>query len=310
MKGLILVTGSEGLVGSRFVEISDRKNFLHFPKQVELDITNKDEITALVSSYNFSAVVHFAAYTDVGKAEEQRGNREESCWQVNVEGTKNLVEAISPHKGKIHLIHISTDMVFPGGEDDPGPYKEDHLVESDMTRMTWYGFTKAQAENIVIQNLGNSATILRINYPVRVGFDNKLDYLRKHLSLYDEGKLYPLFTDQHFTITYIDEACRVIDKLITEGHKGVFHDASSDVTTPYKLISYMIEKTRGVTNAVESKTLKEFLEETKSPAFRYPKFGGLKVAMTEAKLGMKFSTWKEIVDKLVEQGLGENVYKG
>src|SRR3989337_3158858 len=114
MKNLILVVGSEGMVGSRFVEISQRKNCLHLPKQIELDITNKSEIKAMLASYNFSAVVNFAAYTDVAGAESQRGDKKADCWQINVEGVRNLSESIKPYKEKIHFIHISTDMVFPG----------------------------------------------------------------------------------------------------------------------------------------------------------------------------------------------------
>lgn len=305
MKGLILVTGSEGLVGSRFVEISELKGQLHAPRQVELDITNKAEIKAVISSYDFCAVVHFAAFTDVGRAEEERDNKDGDCWQINVEGTRNLVEAVEPFKDKIHFVHISTDSVFSGGSVDPGPYKENHPPEKDLAKMTWYGFTKARGEMLVNEILGDSATILRINYPVRVTFENKLDYLRKHLALYDEGKLYPLFTDQQFSITYIDEACMVIDKIIKEGQKGIFHAASSDITTPFKLISYLIEKTRDKKDAVMKTNLKEYLLKTKSPSYRYPKFGGLSIRSTEEKLGMKFSTWEEIVDKLVEQGLGK-----
>ncbi len=305
MKGLILVTGSEGLVGSRFVEISERKNFLHLPKQVELDITNQSEIKAVLSSYNFSAVVHFAAYTDVGAAEKERENKNGACWQVNVEGTRNLVEAVKPHKAKTHFIYISTDNVFSGSTDDPGPYKEDHPREADPTKLTWYGFTKSEAEKEVEEVLGDTATILRIIYPVRAGFEGKLDFLRKHLKLYDEGKLYPMFTDQQISISFIDEVCKALDKIIIDGHKGIFHAASADTVNPHKLISYMLEKTRGITNAVEGTTLREFLESSGNPLYRYPKFGGLKVGVTEAKLGLKFSTWKEIVDKLVAQGLGE-----
>jgi dTDP-4-dehydrorhamnose reductase len=307
MKGLILVTGSEGLVGSRFVEISERKNFLHLPKEVELDITDKSEVKAIIDSYNFTSVVHFAAFTDVAKAEEENGDKNGACWQVNVDGTRNLVDAVKPHKARIHYIHISTDMVFLGRSEDPGPYKEDHVPEKDPTKLTWYGFTKAEAERVISDTLDESATILRINYPVRVHFEGKLDYIRKHLKLFDEGGLYPLFTDQQMSISFIDEVCRAIDKIIIEGKKGIYHAASSDTTTPYKLISYVLEKARGVSNVTKPITLREFLEKSNMLPQRYPKYGGLKVAATEQRLGLKFSSWKQIVDKLVEQGLDSTV---
>ena len=50
--------------------------------------------------------------------------------------------------------------------------------------------------------LGRKRTILRLVYPVRAKYPAKLDYLRKPLSLFDQGKLYSLFNDQQVTITY------------------------------------------------------------------------------------------------------------
>jgi len=129
MKDLILVTGSEGMIGSRFIELYPEKNEVHTPRQIDFDITDKNQVKALIASYEFKAVVHFAAFTDVDEAEKQRGKKELSCWQVNVEGTKNLIEAMEPRKDKIHFIHISTDMVFSGLAEDPGPYSENHPAE-------------------------------------------------------------------------------------------------------------------------------------------------------------------------------------
>lgn len=305
MKGLILVTGSEGLVGSRFIEISEHKNYLHPPKEVELDITDQAEIKALISSYNFSAVVHFAAFTNVDEAEKQRGDKESDCWLVNVEGTKNLVEAILPLKTKIHFVFISTDMVFPGTREDPGPYLENHPLDHDPSQLTWYGYTKAQAEKVVKETLGEQATILRLIYPVRASFEGKLDFLRKPLKLFDEGKLYEVFSDQQISVTFIDEACKALDKILSANHRGVFHASSRDTTTPFEIISYCLEKARGVKDAVKPITLEEFLRKTNIPNYRYPKYGGLSTAITEHKLGITFSSWREIVDKLVIQGLGQ-----
>ncbi len=305
MKGLILVTGSEGLVGSRFVEISERKNFLHLPKEVELDITNKSEIQAIIESYNFSAVVNFAAFTNVGEAEKERGNKDSGAWQVNVEGVKNFAESIKPFRERIHFIQISTDMVFPGSEDDPGPYLESHLPESDPAKLSWYGYTKAEGERVVREVLGNSATIVRIIYPVRAEFSEKLDYLRKPLALFDEGKLYPLFSDQQISISFIDEVCKALDKIIIDNTRGTFHVGSDDTTTPNELISYMIKLVRGVDTQLDSITIKDFLAKTNGSDVRYPKFGGLKVEETAKKLNMKFSSWRQIVDKLIAQGLGK-----
>jgi dTDP-4-dehydrorhamnose reductase len=300
MRGLILVTGSEGLIGSRFVELYPQKKFLHYPKQVELDITNKNQVKKILKKGNFTTIVNFAAYTDVGASDNERGDKQANCWRVNVEGTKNLVNLVDPKK--THFIQISTDMVFSGDEDNPGPYSEDFQPEEKSEKLTWYGFTKAEAERLVLAKLGKNATVLRFNYPVRSDFELKLDFLRKPLSLYDQGELYPLFDDQQISITFIDDACRVLEKIISEEKKGIFHASSRDTTTPFEVVSYLLRKVRGEMNT-RSLSLDDFIKRG-NDSRRYPKYGGLKVEETEKVLEMKFSTWREIVDKLIEQGLG------
>jgi len=303
MSDFTLVTGSEGLAGSRFIEISEVKNKLHFPRQIEMDILNPAQVKAIIRSYDFGTIVNFAAYTDVGGAEKQKGKKDSECWQVNVEGTTNLVNALKSKGGKCHFIQISTDMVFPGSTDNPGPYSEDQSVESDESKLTWYGHTKARAEKVVLDTLGESSAVLRMTYPVRSKFDGKLDYLRKALKLSSEGKPFPLFTDQQISITFIDEACKAIDKIITGNHHGIFHASSADTTTPYELISYSLEKMGKNTGSIKKTTISEFLKKTGGTSARYSKLGGLKVENTQKILDLKFSSWKEAVDILINQGL-------
>ena len=305
MKRLILVTGSEGLVGSRFVKISKFKKFLFCPKLPEFDITNLQDVKDIISSYNFSVVINFAAFTDVNKAEEERGDKNGSCWQVNVEGVRNLVEVVKPHQERIHYIQISTDMVFSGNASDPGPYSEDDPIEKNVSRLTWYGYTKGRGEGVVREVLGNRASIVRIIYPVRASFDKKLDYIRKPLQLFDLSKLYPLFSDQKITITYIDELCRALDKIITDNIKGTFHICSNDTTTPYELISEVVRITRSKSDKVRPIMLDDFLQKNGLALYRYPRFGGLLVRNTEKLLEFKFSSWKKIVNELISQGLGK-----
>ncbi len=293
----ILIIGSSGLVGSRFVELHQQKEDLLTPNRSELDITNPQSVVQYYSQHQPEVVINFAAYTNVGEGEKQRDDKNGDCWKINVEGVKNLLSAIDYQK--THFIQISTDMVFPGSKDDPGPYAEDHKPTNDNQRHTWYGYTKSVAEGL----LGEQATILRLIYPVRAKFDKKLDYLRKPLQSFDQGKLWPLFTDQQVTFCFIDEACLALQKIIELGAKGIFHASSSDTTNPFELVSYLLKKARGYNGELKIGSLDEFLKNPANSPVRYPKFGGLKVEKTEEQLGIKFSSWREIIDKLVDQGI-------
>ena len=111
-----------------------------------------------------------------------------------------------------------------------------------------------------------------------------------------------MFTDQQVSIAFIDEVCFALDKIIEKQARGVFHASSSDLTNPFELYAYLLEKVRGVKDVVTPSLLSDFLKTTANPV-RYPMFGGLKVEKTEKILGMKFSTWRGIIDQLVEQGI-------
>jgi dTDP-4-dehydrorhamnose reductase len=297
----VLVTGSTGMVGSRFIELSTKYDFVT-PSYPEFDLTKKESIDKVIKENNPDVIVHLAAYTDVSKAEEQRNDKNGDCWKVNVEGTKNLISSIDA--SKVHFIHISTDYVFSGSKDNPGPYSEDSMPEKNSDKVTWYGFTKSEAEREVNSTLGDSKTILRIIYPVRAKYDQKLDYLRKPLSLFDQGKLYPMFNDQQVSITFIDELSLVLEKIIDSKIYGVFHCSSIDTGTPFDLVSYLLKKVRNVDNVVKPSSLDEFIKNTGNSEVRYPKYGGLDPQKTSKDLGIKLSSWKEIIDKLANQGIG------
>ncbi len=296
----ILILGASGLVGSRFRELSRFAPSFLTPDSNELDILSRQDLTAYIKDKNPTVIVNFAAYTNASEGEKQRGEKYSSCWKLNVEAVENLL--YSAQTSQTRFIQISTDMVFPGNSENPGPYDEDQTPEENSELVTWYGYSKAEAERLTQTALGDRTTILRLIYPVRAKFAGKLDYLRKPLKLFDEGKLYPLFTDQQISISFIDEIATALDLIIEKNLFGVFHASSRDLTTPYEIVSYLLNKARGRQGVVQKTSLAEFLKTIESPV-RYPLFGGLKVEKTEKVLGIRYSSWREIIDSLVSQGL-------
>lgn len=293
-KTKVLVTGASGLVGSRFIELfTDKYQFLT-PEYPEFDLTNPQSVKDVVEKFNPEWIINFAAFTDVNAAEAQTGDKNGPAWKINVEGTENLAKAF-PSK---NLIHISTDMVFTGDVENPGPYSEADKTPDSPEKLTWYGWTKNRAEKIVLDHGG---TILRIIYPVRAHYDQKLDYIRGAVKKYVDGKMYPLFKDQQVCIAYIDEVAETLDKIITTGKSGIFH-CSTDTTTPYDLIRFVIDQLGGDPDVVKSSSIIDFLA-TQTNKNRYPIYGGLKTVQTEKQLDLHFSTWQTVVEKLIGQGL-------
>lgn len=287
----ILVTGGNGLVGSHFIEhYSDVLS----PSATELDITDKKSIDKFFKLHIPEVIIHFAAFTDVAAAEEERNNKNAPCWIVNVAGTANLIHAAHPNT---YFIYISTDVIFSGNKEKPGPYSENDVPEENPDLLSWYGWTKREAEKLITNNVLNHA-VLRIANPTRAKYEPKTDFTRKILALFDTGKLYPMFNNQYLTLTYINEVTETLKALLAKRPIGIFHTSSVNVFTPYKLANYLIEKARGIKNAVEPISIESFLKD--NPA-RYPQYGGLNVEKTQKILNLKFLRWEETIEILAKQ---------
>lgn len=279
----IVVIGAGGMVGSRVVELSKFRDFMVTPDSKRLDITQKD-----LDLSGADVVVNFAAYTDVSNGEKQRGDKNGSCWKTNVDGVQNVLDALHPDA---YFIQIGSDMCHSGSSENPGPYNEDDQPETNPDKVTWYGFSKGEARRRIVERR-NTAEV-DIIYPVVARSSRKQDFLRRSLELHKKGQLYPLFEKQKISVVLADDVAEVVDKLIEERPEGVFHATSSDLTSPLEITRYLIVKTGGNDDLVAGQ-----LPEN---SVRYPRFGGL----TENKLGIRFGTWREIVDRLVDQGINE-----
>lgn len=296
--GKILVLGASGLVGSRFVDLYHAQTPTITPKSKELDITDFAQVKNFFDKNNkkFDSVVNFVGHTNVDEAERERGDEKGMVWKMDVTAAENVAKMCQKY-GK-YMVYISTDFVFPGSKQNPGPYSEDAKLTKKPSELLWYGWTKVAGERAVAKTT-DKHSIVRIAYPFRAHFTPKLDFARSILSMYDEGKLYPMFSDQQFTPTFIDEAVKVIYLLVEEQKSGIFHATTSPVTTPHEFASYLIEKARGKKKAVKKGSIVEFL---KAPG-RTPKpvYGGLTNKKTKSKLGIKLFTWREAIDELVKQ---------
>ncbi len=146
----VLITGATGLYGSKLTQMCIERGFevyscgiqqvSAFDNCVKMNISDKPMVDKVFLNVNPDVVVHAAALTDVDKCETKK----QLAWKINVEGTKNIVDASKKHGS--FLVYISTDYVFNGTQ---GLYKETDTPEP----INYYGETKLEAENLVETNL-------------------------------------------------------------------------------------------------------------------------------------------------------------
>ncbi|MBI2599097.1 NAD(P)-dependent oxidoreductase [Candidatus Curtissbacteria bacterium] len=298
-KTKIAVIGASSMVGSRFCELS-ADNFelvqgdLHGQNQI--DIIDRRSVDNFFQNHNFDWLILFSAYTDVDGAEKQRNDKTGISWKINVDGVKNIVAASKKYGRK--LIFISTDFVFEGTS---GPYPEDAPAGQNPRKISWYGLTKVEGENIVLTSLPDSI-ILRIAYPYRGKFEEKDDIAKRFLKLYRDQKMYPVFADQIITPTFIDDLAPAVKLLIAKGESGIFHLVSPLPTTQFDFARKVIEVFGGDPNVVPKGSIIDFL---KKPGITpRPIKGGLKVDKIK-KLGFTPTSWDKGLEIVFRQSKGQ-----
>lgn len=113
-----------------------------------LDITNREQVYAVVNQFHPDGIINAAAYTAVDKAEQEI----ELCYAINRDGPKYLAEAAN-QVGAL-ILNISTNYVFSGRKH--GLYTEDDIPDP----LGVYGQSKLAGE-IEVANICPRHIILR-----------------------------------------------------------------------------------------------------------------------------------------------------
>lgn len=245
----ILGTGLTGLVGSRVVELlKDTHEFQNISTSTGVDITNATQVEEAISTSDAQVVIHFAAKTDVDGCENDKAlGVEGDAWKINVEGTRNVANAVS--KAGKKLIFISTEFVFDG--------KKEFYTEEDIPNpVNWYAHTKYEGEKIV-QSLTTPWIISRPAYPYRAAFEKK-DFVRAIMGRLESGGKIMGVTDHIFTPTFIDDIAYALDSLLKENASGIYHVVGSSSLSPYDASRKIAEVFGLDVSLIEPTTREEF----------------------------------------------------
>ena len=232
----VALTGADGLVGSRIVELL-KQDFQFIPiPQSKMDITNVDEVNSILKRIDFDVFLHLAAYTNVAGAETNK----EICFKINRDGTRNVFDIVTA-KGK-KFIYISTDFVFDGTSP---PYFEDSTPNPIAT----YAASKYEGEKVV----KGSAMIVRIAYPYRAAFGPKKDFFRTFKSLLEQKKPLTMITDSLMTPTFIDDIAYGLKYLFNNFSPETYHLVGSRSLSPYDA-AIKVAETFGLDKSLIGKT--------------------------------------------------------
>ena len=227
----ILVTGSNGQLGNemRVLSSAHGQHRYFFTDVEELDITDREAVSAFVNTNAIDLIVNCAAYTNVDKAEED----EATAMKINAEALSVLGSQ------GVKVIHISTDYVFSGDEHLP-------CRETDpVAPRTAYGRTKYEGEKRLLA-VCPEAVILRTAW-LYSSFGN--NFVKTMIRLGKEKESLGVVFDQIGTPTYAADLAEAIFMVIEfpVWRPGVYHFTNEGVCSWYDF-TLAIHELAGIQN--------------------------------------------------------------
>lgn len=297
----ILITGSNGLLGQKLVElISKDKNYRaiatargenRLPASVSgydyesIDVTNREETLAKIKEIKPDYIIHTAAMTNVDQCETER----DACWELNVRATETLVEA--SRANDIFLLHLSTDFIFDG---EKGPYDE----EAEAKPISFYGVSKLAAERMIFKSASLirwavARTVLVYGIAHDMSRTNIVLWVKKSL---EDGKNITVVNDQFRSPTLAEDLAMGCFLIIQKEAQGIYNISGKEVITPYE----MAIRTADYFNLDKSLITETDSTKFTQPAKRPPRTGFI-IEKAERDLGYKPHTFEEGIAVLASQ---------
>jgi dTDP-4-dehydrorhamnose reductase len=294
----ILVTGSNGLLGQKLTDalranahytlIATARGEDRYPVKEgytyeSLDITQQQEVDAIIAKYKPDAVIHTAAMTNVDQCEVEK----EGCDLLNVTAVDYLVKACE--KNQVHFIHLSTDFIFNGTK---GPLTEEDAADP----ISYYGHSKLKAEHLVQAMKGKWSilrTVLVFGIVADMSRSNIVLWVKSNL---EQGKTINVVNDQFRTPTLAEDLAQGCILVADQAAEGVYNISGSDFLTPYDIALMTADYFQ-----LDASFIKKADSSTFTQTAKRPLKTGFVIDKAIKNLGYKPHTFKEGIALLAEQ---------
>lgn len=291
-----LITGFSGQLGFDVVkELKSRgvkdKDILAVSSK-EMNITDKKDVFDVVKRFKPSVIIHCAAWTKVDDAEDYKND----CFNVNVNGTKNLIEAAKDVDASI--IIISSDYVFNGEKD--GIYTE----EDKTCPQNVYGKSKELAEKAALKY--KKSFVVRTSWVFGI---NGKNFVKTMIRLGKEKDELNIVSDQVGSPTYTIDLAKFLVDLADTDKYGIYHATNEEYCSWAEFAKYIF-KTNGIKIKVNEVPTSEYKQKATRP---------LNSRLSKDKLENngfdRFPSWQNAIDRynieLKKEGvLNESISNG
>jgi dTDP-4-dehydrorhamnose reductase len=201
----ILITGVTGALGSELKKIFPDSLS---PTHNDFDICDLTSVKDFFNNQKIDIVIHTAALTTVRGCEENKSQ----AMQINVQGTRNLVNELKSSNPSGKFVYVSTACVFDGHS---GMYTENSIPYPE----NFYSLTKLLGEYVV--NSFENSLIIRTNFVAR----KKWPYPKA-------------FTDRYGTYLFADQVSVAIKDILDENLSGIVHVVGNKKISMFELAQF------------------------------------------------------------------------
>ncbi|MBE5879945.1 MAG: dTDP-4-dehydrorhamnose reductase [Lachnospiraceae bacterium] len=275
----LIITGANGQLGRAINALyQGREDIVCVNTDVdELDITNLEEVEALVAREKPYAIVNCAAYTAVDACEDQ----EELAFKVNAIGPRNLAIAAEANGAK--MMHISTDYVFAGNSNVP--YREFDATGPKGA----YGRTKLAGEKFV-ERFSSRHFIIRTAWL----YGDGKNFVKTMLRLAETMPEVKVVDDQVGSPTSASELAKAMDALLFTNNYGTFHGTCEGVCS-WADFAEEIFRLAGTGTKVVRISSSEFAAKAQRPAYSV-----LDNYMLKNTTDFMFADWKDAIKEYMQ----------
>lgn len=285
----ILVTGCNGQLGRAINQEYDKNEveFINTDVQagegvISLDITNIDEVLALVREKKPDVIINCAAHTAVDLCEQQW----DSAYKINAIGPRNLSIAATETDAK--LIHVSTDYVFDGHGNRP--YTEFNAPGPNSA----YGKTKLEGENFV-KAFAKKYFILRTAWL----YGDGKNFVKTMLRLSESHDKVSVVDDQVGCPTSTVELAKMIHFLEPTENYGLFH-AVCEGNCSWADLAEKTFELAGKNTEVERVSTEEYCRRNPGQAPR-PAYSILEDYMIKLTSDFRMADWQEALEEYIKK---------
>lgn len=283
----LLITGSNGFVGSYFIDNyknkDDIKTFSFLKDDINtLDCSNMDVV------FHLSALVH-----------QMSGASAEEYENINVSQTLLLAKR-AKESGVKQFVFMSTVKVY--GEETTSKYTENSICNPEDE----YGKSKLKAEKLLLELESENFRVSIIRTPIIYGYGVKAN-IKNLVNLVNKVSILPFGKiENKRSMVYIGNLCHLVDEVISQQKTGIFlasDDEPLSTSKLIKLISKNLDKKIYLIKIPFFETLLKILK----PSFHKRLYGSLEVDNSITKQKLNLSNPYSVEEGIRLMIKGENI---